>query len=131
MLNFSPPRYHRGRKPTGAKLALKPVHVWGIRIRLQVACKARDLALFDLALDPLALCSVSWIPSVRELKKRALGSAQRASLLFGYLSGREALSKFALSEEVTHLLDDWLVIAESYRRGCARPADPDKPIHQA
>jgi integrase len=40
-----------GRKPTGAKLALKPVHVWGIRIRLQVSLKLRDLALFDLALD--------------------------------------------------------------------------------
>ena len=40
-----------GRKPTGAKLALKPVHVWGIRIRLQVALRARDRALFDLALD--------------------------------------------------------------------------------
>ena len=40
-----------GRRPTGAKLALKPVHVWGIRIRLQVALRARDLALFDLALD--------------------------------------------------------------------------------
>jgi integrase len=42
---------YSGRKPTGAKLALKPVHVWGIRIRLQVARGARDLALFDLALD--------------------------------------------------------------------------------
>jgi hypothetical protein len=51
MLNFSPPRCRLGRKPTGAKLALKPVHVWGIRIRLQVACKARDLSLFELALD--------------------------------------------------------------------------------
>ena len=39
------------RRPTGAKLALKPLHVWGIRIRLQVAAKCRDLALFDLALD--------------------------------------------------------------------------------
>src|SRR5687768_15575840 len=36
---------------TGAKLALKPLHVWGIRIRLQVADRRRDLALFDLALD--------------------------------------------------------------------------------
>ena len=44
MLNFSPPR-RLDRKPAGAKLALKPVHVWGIRIRLQVARKARDLAL--------------------------------------------------------------------------------------
>ena len=40
-----------GKKPTGAKLALKPVHVWGIRIRLQVAANHRDLAVFDLALD--------------------------------------------------------------------------------
>jgi integrase len=38
-------------KPTGAKLALKPFHVWGIRVRLQVAHRVRDLALFDLALD--------------------------------------------------------------------------------
>ena len=39
------------RRPTGAKLALKPVHVWGIRVRLQVGHRTRDLALFDLALD--------------------------------------------------------------------------------
>src|SRR5687767_2674742 len=42
---------HPGRKQTGAKLALKPFQVWGIRIRLQVANRFRDLALFDLALD--------------------------------------------------------------------------------
>jgi integrase len=50
-LPTSTPTRYSGRKPTGAKLALKPVHVWGIRIRLQVARRARDLALFDLALD--------------------------------------------------------------------------------
>jgi hypothetical protein len=38
------------RRPTGAKLAFKPLHVWGIRIRLQVADKCRDLALFHFAL---------------------------------------------------------------------------------
>jgi integrase len=47
----TPPLRYAARKPTGAKLALKPVHVWGIRVRLQVGCRARDLALFDLALD--------------------------------------------------------------------------------
>ncbi len=55
MLNFAatsvPLPLRSGHKPTGAKLALKPVHVWGIRIRLQVAMRLRDLALFDLALD--------------------------------------------------------------------------------
>lgn len=50
MFYTSPARFV-ARKPTGAKLALKPFHVWGIRVRLQVAGRARDLALFDLALD--------------------------------------------------------------------------------
>jgi integrase len=36
---------------TGAKLPLKPMHVWGIRVRLQVERRIRDLALFDLAID--------------------------------------------------------------------------------
>lgn len=52
MRNLSLPLHTRmasSRKNTGAKLALKPVHVWGIR--LQGAVKERDLALFDLALD--------------------------------------------------------------------------------
>ena len=35
----------------GEKLALNSMHVWGIRIRLQVLRRARDLALFYLALD--------------------------------------------------------------------------------
>jgi hypothetical protein len=48
---FTPSIRPAARKPTGAKLAVKPVHVWGIRVRLQVAHRARDLALFDLALD--------------------------------------------------------------------------------
>ena len=54
MLDALPSPVHvvrASRRPTGAKLALKPLHVWGIRIRLQVAEKCRDLALFDLALD--------------------------------------------------------------------------------
>src|SRR6187431_1488639 len=48
---YTPSVRYAARKPPGTKLALKPVHVWGIRVRLQVARRARDLALFDLALD--------------------------------------------------------------------------------
>lgn len=53
MLDVSPPGSDRSAAPriSGAKLALKPKNVWGIRIRLQVASRHRDLALFDLALD--------------------------------------------------------------------------------
>ena len=48
---YTPAFRFPARKPTGAKLALKPFHVWGIRVRLQVGNRTRDLALFDLALD--------------------------------------------------------------------------------
>ena len=51
MLSISPICCKPDRKPTGAKLALKPVHVWGIHGRLQIACKVREVALFDIALD--------------------------------------------------------------------------------
>ncbi len=44
---YTPSIRYAARKPTGAKLALKPVHVWGIRVRLQVGCRARDLAMLD------------------------------------------------------------------------------------
>lgn len=54
MLDTSLATYDRATcspRAGGAKLALKPMHVWGIRIRLQVLRRVRDLALFDLALD--------------------------------------------------------------------------------
>ena len=31
----------------GPKLPLRPMHVWAIRVRLQIARRVRDLALFD------------------------------------------------------------------------------------
>jgi hypothetical protein len=44
---------------SGAKLPLRPMHVWGIRVRLQVDRRIRDLALFDLAIDSkLRRCDV-------------------------------------------------------------------------
>src|SRR5579864_526339 len=38
-------------KLTGAKPPLRPKHVWSIRTKLQVAGRARDLAMFNLAID--------------------------------------------------------------------------------
>ena len=36
---------------TGQKRPLKPKDVWAIRVRLQLKHRARDLALFNLAID--------------------------------------------------------------------------------
>ena len=42
--------WNRG-KLVGQKLPLKQREIWSIRVRLQLANKARDLALFNLAID--------------------------------------------------------------------------------
>ena len=42
--------WNRGRL-LGQKPPLKPKEIWSLRIRLQLAGKARDLALFNLAID--------------------------------------------------------------------------------
>ncbi|MGB3625026.1 MAG: tyrosine-type recombinase/integrase [Henriciella sp.] len=45
-----PPAWNRGRI-VGQKRALLPKHVWAIRVRLELAEKLRDLALFNMAVD--------------------------------------------------------------------------------
>jgi len=46
-----PPRaWNRGRI-NGQKRPLQPKHVWAIRVRLELAESARELALFNLAID--------------------------------------------------------------------------------
>jgi len=42
--------WNKGRL-LGQKPPLKPKEIWSLRIRLQLANKARDLALFNLAID--------------------------------------------------------------------------------
>ena len=42
-------------KLIGAKPPLRPKHVWSIRTKLQVDRRARDLAMFNLALANLTL----------------------------------------------------------------------------
>ena len=38
-------------KLMGAKPPLRPKHVWSIRTKLQIEGRARDLAIFNLAID--------------------------------------------------------------------------------
>ena len=42
--------WNKGRL-VGQKLPLKLKEIWAIRIRLQIAERSRDLALFNLAID--------------------------------------------------------------------------------
>ena len=65
------------RKPSGQKTPLRPKEVWAIRVRLQLAGRIRDLALFNLAIDSklrgcdLVRLKVADIAQMGEARSRA------------------------------------------------------------
>jgi hypothetical protein len=59
MADFNNPEIHSHFR--GAKLPLKPMHIWGMRVRLQVERRWRDLALLDVALDSKC-AAATWSP---------------------------------------------------------------------
>src|SRR3954447_3579636 len=101
---YSPAFRFPSRKPTGAKLALKPFHVWGIRVRLQVANRTRDLALFDLALDSklrgcdLTRLHVSDLVSASGVKRRVMILLQK--------TGRPV--QFEVTEQARRSIAAWV-----------------------
>ncbi len=57
-------------KVTGAKPPLRPKHVWSIRTKLQIEGRARDIAMFNLAIDS-KLRGVTWSRSRSKMSLRA------------------------------------------------------------
>ena len=111
-------------KPTGAKLALKPFHVWGIRVRLQVAKKVRDLALFDLALDSklrgcdLIRLRVSDVMSSSGVKRRVVIVQQKTGRPVQFEVTEQARRSIAAWVEDQRLgPDDWL-FPSRMKAGC-------------
>lgn len=93
----------------GAKLPLKPMHVWAIRVRLQIERRLRDLALFDVALDSkLRGCDVI---SLRVPDVMAAGTLRRRAIVIQQKTGRPV--QFELTEQCRRSLTDWLKL----RRG--------------
>jgi integrase len=89
---------------TGTKLALKPVHVWGIRIGLQVAQKRRDLALFDLALDSkLRACD---LVALRVSDLVSGGRVRGRVMILQRKTGRPV--QFEVTEQTRRSLTEWL-----------------------
>jgi len=110
---------------TGSKLALKPVHVWGIRIRLQVARKLRDLALFDLALDSkLRACDLV------SLRVSDLVSGDRVRgrvMILQRKTGRPV--QFEVTEQTRLSLDDWLAERPSHHDEWIFPSRSNRGAH--
>ena len=70
------PAWNKGRI-VGQKRPLLPKHVWAIRVRLEIANRVRDLALFNLAIDSklrgcdLVKLKVADVFSAGQVKERA------------------------------------------------------------
>ena len=120
---YIPSSHYAARKPTGAKLALKPVHVWGIRVRLQVTLQTRNLALFDLALDSklrgcdLVRLKVSDLLSAGGVKRRVVIVQRKTGRPVHFEVTEQARRSIAAWAESKRLgFDDWL-FPSRVRRG--------------
>jgi integrase len=91
-------------KLTGAKPPLRPKHVWSIRTKLQIEGRARDLAMFNLAIDSkLRGCD---IVAIRVEDVAAGGYTADRATVRQKKTGRPV--RFELSEQTRQAVDDYL-----------------------
>src|SRR5947199_3499953 len=89
-------------KLTGAKPPLHPKHVWSIRTKLQIEGRARDLAIFNLAIDSkLRGCDVV---AIRVEDVAAGGYTADRATVRQKKTGRPV--RFELSEQTRQAVDD-------------------------
>lgn len=102
----------------GAKLPLRPMHVWAIRVRLQIEGRLRDLALFDIALDSkLRGCDVV---SLRLSDVLASGAFRRRAIVIQQKTGRPV--QFEITEQTRRSMADWLRVRRGQADGWLFPA---------
>lgn len=101
---FEIPPAEAQQRFTGAKLPLKPMHVWGIRVRLQVERRWRDLALLDVALDSkLRGCDVV---GLKVADVTAGNSIRRRGIVVQQKTGRPV--QFEITEQARQSISRWL-----------------------
>ncbi len=94
-------------KLTEAKPPLRPKHVWSIRTKLQVEGRARDRAMFNLAIDSkLRGCDVV---AIRVEDVAAGGYTADRATVRQKKNGRPV--RFELSEQTREAIDDYLKAA--------------------
>ena len=109
--------WNRG-KLTGAKPPLRPKHVWAIRTMLQNDRQARDLALFNLAIDSkLRGCDVV---AVKVDDVAPNGYAVDRATVRQRKTGRPV--RFELTEQTRHSIDDYI------RLGVRNPVSFCSPV---
>lgn len=98
-MTHSPPK-----RIAGAKLPLRAMHVWSIRVRLQLERSTRDLAMFDIAIDSkLRGCDVV---ALRISDVMAAGAMRTRSIITQQKTGRPV--HFEITEQTRRSLIAWL-----------------------
>ena len=108
-------------KLTGAKPPLRPKHVWSIRTKLQIEGRARDLAMFNLAIDsklqPRSLLSMFNLAIDSKLRGCDVVAIRVEDVATsGYTADRATVRqkktgrpvRFELSEQTRQAIDDYL-----------------------
>jgi integrase len=94
-------------KVIGQKPPLRPKHLWAIRTRLQMAGRARDLAMFNLAIDSkLRGCDVV---AVRVEDVAPSGYAVERATVRQKKTGRPV--RFELTEQTRQAVDDYIKVS--------------------
>jgi len=109
----------------GAKLPLRPMHVWAIRVRLQIANRLRDLALFDIAVDSkLRGCDVV---SLRLSEIIAAGAIRSRAIVIQQKTGRPV--QFEITEQTRRSLVEWLKVRRGETDGWLFPSRMFRGAH--
>jgi integrase len=106
----TPPTVLRRREPwnkgklVGQKSPLKLKDIWAIRVRLQIAGRVRDLALFDLALDSkLRACELV------KLRVRDIAHGERVSTRAIVMQQKtQRPVQFEITEKTREALAGWI-----------------------
>src|SRR5271156_178271 len=116
--------WNKGRI-TGQKRPLKPKDVWTIRVRLQLEHHARDLALFNLAIDSkLRGCDLVRL----QIDDVCVGGRVRdRATVIQKKTGRPV--QFEITEQTRAAVQDWLSSLGGRRGQCLFPSRFRKQPH--
>jgi len=94
-------------KLSGQKAPLKSREIWAIRVRLQLADRTRDLALFNLAIDSkLRGCD---LVSLRVRDVSTSGEVQRRAIVLQQKTQRPV--QFEITEQTRDAVSAWIIKA--------------------
>lgn len=98
-----PVPWNKGRL-TGQKAPLKQKEIWAIRIRLQLAQRVRDLALFNLAIDSkLRACDLVRLHVADVVQGKTV---LRRAIVMQQKTGRPV--QFEITEQARQAVADWI-----------------------